>query len=71
MAVAIRKLAELDAETAALPGKDCGACGAPTCAALAEDIVMGARTRARSARTSTTRGGERVMKLDQIAASSA
>ncbi len=41
MAVAIRKLAQLDAETAALPGKDCGVCGAPTCAALAEDIVMG------------------------------
>jgi ferredoxin len=40
MAVAIRKLAQLDAETAALPGKDCGVCGAPTCAALAEDIVM-------------------------------
>jgi anti-sigma regulatory factor (Ser/Thr protein kinase)/Fe-S-cluster-containing hydrogenase component 2 len=40
MAVAIAKLAELDAELAALPGRDCGACGAPTCAALAEDIVM-------------------------------
>ena len=40
MAVAIRKLARLDAETRALPGRDCGVCGAPTCAALAEDIVM-------------------------------
>ncbi len=40
MAVAIGKLAQLDAETTALPGKDCGVCGAPTCAALAEDIVM-------------------------------
>ncbi len=40
MAVAIRKLARLDTETRALPGKDCGVCGAPTCAALAEDIVM-------------------------------
>ena len=46
MAVAIRKLAELDAETRALPGKDCGVCGAPTCAALAEDIVMGRAVRA-------------------------
>jgi hypothetical protein len=46
MAVAIRKLAELDAETRALPGKDCGVCGAPTCAALAEDIVMGRASRA-------------------------
>ena len=40
MAVAIRKLAQLDAETRALPGRDCGVCGAPSCAALAEDIVM-------------------------------
>lgn len=40
MAVAITKLARLDDELAALPGRDCGACGAPTCAALAEDIVM-------------------------------
>jgi Na+-translocating ferredoxin:NAD+ oxidoreductase RNF subunit RnfB len=46
MAVAIRKLAELDAETRALPGKDCGVCGAPACAALAEDIVMGRAVRA-------------------------
>lgn len=28
--------------TAALPGKDCGACGAPTCATLAGDVVDGA-----------------------------
>ena len=40
MAIAITKLARLDEELAALPGRDCGACGAPTCAALAEDIVM-------------------------------
>jgi anti-sigma regulatory factor (Ser/Thr protein kinase)/Na+-translocating ferredoxin:NAD+ oxidoreductase RNF subunit RnfB len=46
MAVAIGKLAQLDAETEALPGKDCGVCGAPTCAALAEDIVMGRAGRA-------------------------
>jgi len=46
MAVAIRKLAELDAETKRLPGKNCGVCGAPTCAALAEDIVMGRASRA-------------------------
>jgi hypothetical protein len=45
MAAAIRKLGELDAETRALPGKDCGVCGAPTCAALAEDIVMGRAVR--------------------------
>jgi len=46
MAVAIRKLAQLDTETRALPGKDCGVCGAPTCAALAEDIVMERAVRA-------------------------
>jgi len=46
MAVAIHKLAELDAETRSLPGKDCGVCGAPTCAALAEDIVMERAVRA-------------------------
>jgi Na+-translocating ferredoxin:NAD+ oxidoreductase RNF subunit RnfB len=44
--VAIRKLGELDAAARSLPGKDCGVCGAPTCAALAEDIVMGRATRA-------------------------
>ena len=46
MALAIAKLARLDAELAALPGRDCGACGAPTCAALAEDIVMERAARA-------------------------
>jgi anti-sigma regulatory factor (Ser/Thr protein kinase)/Fe-S-cluster-containing hydrogenase component 2 len=46
MAVAIQKLARLDAETRALPGRDCGVCGAPTCAALAEDIVMERASRA-------------------------
>ena len=25
--------------TAMLPGLDCGSCGAPTCASLAEDVV--------------------------------
>jgi anti-sigma regulatory factor (Ser/Thr protein kinase)/Fe-S-cluster-containing hydrogenase component 2 len=46
MAIAIRKLARLDAETRSLPGRDCGVCGAPTCAALAEDIIMERATRA-------------------------
>lgn len=27
--------------TAKLPGLDCGACGAPTCRALAEDVACG------------------------------
>jgi serine/threonine-protein kinase RsbT len=40
MAAAIRKLARIDALTRSLPGRDCGACGAPTCAAFAEDVVL-------------------------------
>jgi anti-sigma regulatory factor (Ser/Thr protein kinase) len=41
MVTAMRKLARLDELTRALPGRDCGLCGAPTCACLAEDIVTG------------------------------
>ena len=66
MAVAIRKLAQLDAETRALPGRDCGVCGAPTCAALAEDIVM-ERADARALPVRRPGGGERDMKLEDIA----
>ena len=40
MGRAIEKLGRLQTLTRSLPGRDCGACGAPTCAALAEDIVM-------------------------------
>ncbi|MCK7493482.1 MAG: hypothetical protein MZW92_20480 [Comamonadaceae bacterium] len=32
------------AHPARLPGKDCGACGAPDCATLAEDVVRGEAT---------------------------
>jgi len=41
MARAIAKLAEMDRLLRELPGRDCGLCGAPTCRALAEDIVLG------------------------------
>ena len=41
MGAAIRKLARMDALVKAFPGKDCRQCGAPSCEALAEDIVMG------------------------------
>ena len=41
MRKAMEKLAKLDATAKSLPGRNCGVCGAPTCAALAEDIVMG------------------------------
>ncbi len=36
---AIEKLSKIDTIVSTLPGLDCGACGAPTCKALAEDIV--------------------------------
>jgi hypothetical protein len=41
MPAAIRKLARIDELTRRLPGRDCGICGAPTCACRAEDIVLG------------------------------
>jgi len=41
MGAAIARLAEIDRLVRTLPGRDCGLCGAPTCAALAEDIVLG------------------------------
>ena len=39
--VAIRKLADIESIFETLPGIDCGSCGAPSCHALAEDIVLG------------------------------
>ena len=44
MGRAIERLGRLQALARALPGKDCGTCGAPTCAALAEDVVIGRAT---------------------------
>ncbi|MCR1899880.1 4Fe-4S binding protein [Irregularibacter muris] len=41
IAVAIQKAEEIEKITRRLPGLDCGACGSPGCAALAEDIVKG------------------------------
>jgi len=38
--VSLEKMAKLEEIAQKLPGIDCGACGAPTCRALAEDIVM-------------------------------
>ena len=40
MGLAIEKLGQLQTILEALPGKNCGACGAPTCTALAEDVVL-------------------------------
>ena len=41
MKESIRKMNEVAEIEKRLPGLDCGACGAPTCLALAEDIVKG------------------------------
>lgn len=41
MEKAMKKLEELEKINSELPGLDCGACGAPSCRALAEDIVRG------------------------------
>ncbi len=38
---AMIKMERLDQLTKELPGLDCGACGSPTCRALAEDIICG------------------------------
>jgi len=39
--VAIEKMSLIEKYTEELPGLDCSSCGAPTCRALAEDIVAG------------------------------
>lgn len=41
MRTAVEKLARIDSVAKGLPGRDCGACGAPTCLSLAEDVVLG------------------------------
>lgn len=38
---AMEMMKEIDAVETGLPGLDCGACGAPTCRAFAEDVVRG------------------------------
>ncbi len=40
MKVAMQKMEAMESLQQALPGLDCGSCGAPTCRALAEDIVQ-------------------------------
>ena len=41
---ALKKLAEIERVFQKLPKINCGACGAPTCHAFAEDIVKGITT---------------------------
>ena len=38
---AMRMMVEIEGLEEELPGLDCGACGAPTCRAFAEDVVKG------------------------------
>ena len=38
---AMVKMNEMEEIEASLPGLDCGSCGAPSCKALAEDVVRG------------------------------
>ena len=40
----IARMAQVEELCAKFPGLDCGSCGAPTCKALAEDIVRGEAT---------------------------
>jgi Na+-translocating ferredoxin:NAD+ oxidoreductase RNF subunit RnfB/anti-sigma regulatory factor (Ser/Thr protein kinase) len=41
MRAAMAKLSRIDQMRRRLPGRDCGLCGAPDCAAFAEDVVLG------------------------------
>ena len=41
IAKSMRMMADIQRLTKTLPGIDCGACGAPSCRALAEDVVKG------------------------------
>ncbi len=43
--IALKKMKQVEEITDSLPGLDCGACGAPTCRSLAEDIVQGVASR--------------------------
>lgn len=45
MVAAMEKMKRMMEITDTLPGLDCGSCGAPTCRALAEDIVRGYATK--------------------------
>ena len=45
MVTAMEKMKRMIEISDTLPGLDCGSCGAPTCRALAEDIVRGYATK--------------------------
>jgi serine/threonine-protein kinase RsbT len=41
MATALAALGRIDVLTRTLPGRDCCACGSPSCSAFAEDVILG------------------------------
>ena len=43
-ALAMQKMSEIETLAETLPALDCGSCGAPTCRAFAEDVVLGGRS---------------------------
>jgi Na+-translocating ferredoxin:NAD+ oxidoreductase RNF subunit RnfB len=44
LTTAMQKMSEIEDLAATLPALDCGSCGAPTCRAFAEDVVLGGRS---------------------------
>jgi len=56
---AIARLAEIEALAASLPGRDCAACGSPSCLAFAEDVVLGRADRTDCSFAGSRRGGKR------------
>ncbi len=62
---AITRMQERDRVAARLPGIDCGACGSPTCATFAEDVVMG---EAEEAQCVFVRQGQLEEQLARLAA---
>lgn len=54
--VSLKKMEEMGRIVSALPGVDCGVCGAPTCKAFAEDVVRGLITERACIILNRTRG---------------
>ena len=44
LSAAMQKMSEIETLAGSLPALDCGSCGAPTCRAFAEDVVLGGRS---------------------------
>jgi hypothetical protein len=64
----LRMMSDIQKLRDSLPGIDCGACGAPTCRAFAEDVVMGRGDRegclVEKARKTSQKRKEQVKKRD-------